>query len=118
MMTTGQIIKLLNTNQKRLDQFLTELGKFLNKEGLRLLGYVRNNTPVDTGYLRQNWQVNREGLAITISNITFYAAFVEYGHRQGGGFVPGQHMAQRAIEREQRELVGRLDKWLRDYFSK
>ena len=116
-MTTRQITRLLKKDRKKLDGFLTELGKFLDTEGLRLLGYVRRRTPVDTGYLRQNWQVDRTGLAITLSNITFYAAFVEYGHRQGRGFVPGFHMAQKSIEREQRELIGRLGTWLHDYFT-
>ncbi len=39
------------------DGFETFLRKFLLKEALRVLRDTKRNTPVDSGYLRNNWQV-------------------------------------------------------------
>lgn len=70
------------------------------------------HTPVKTGHLRRNWHATPavDGIA-TVSNNTEYAAFVEYGHRQQPGrfvpaigkrlvrgWIPGQHMLQKAIQ--------------------
>lgn len=69
---------------------------FLLNEGLRFIAYVKPRTPVDTGDLREHWQlesIGREGSDITVTfvNPMHYATFVEYGHAKPykSGATPG-----------------------------
>lgn len=73
------------------DQFFRD---FLLEMARRAYNKMYKRTPVDTGQLRDNWQigdVRKEGdtYIIEIFNETPYASFVEYGHRQNvGQYVP------------------------------
>lgn len=103
-----------------VESFLTELGiEWLNKTVFR--------TPVDTGNLREKWElldVYKEGntYVITLYNPTEYASFVEYGHSQQPGryvpaigkrlvrdWVPGVFMAKLSQEEVEREMQQRFD---------
>lgn len=106
-----------------MKQFLTELGiEWLNKTIFR--------TPVDTGNLREKWElldVYKQGndYIITLYNPTEHASFVEYGHSQQPGryvpaigkrlvrdFVPGKFMVKISQEEVEREMQKRFDaKW-------
>ena len=79
--------------------------QFLAKEAAVLRGRAMRNTPVDTGLLRGSWkQTPAGGNSVTVFNNTFYAPFVEHGHRVKihgkftGTFVPGRHMLKKAVE--------------------
>lgn len=76
--------------------------KFLMQEGELLRGYAANNTPVDTGTLRNAWKrTNPDGDSIRVYNNTEYANHVEWGHRTGKdkkGFVPGRYMLRRGMK--------------------
>ena len=66
-------------------QFDTWMHQFLLKEGMRFIAKVKPRTPVDTGDLRNHWQlqgITREGntLKCWFVNSMRYATFVEYGH--------------------------------------
>ena len=60
---------------------------FLLEMGLRVLAKSKQRTPVQTGYLRNSWQlreITRSGneLEITLFNPVEYASYVEYGHKR------------------------------------
>lgn len=65
-------------------------------------------TPVDTGYLRENWQSRParkqgNGYSGSYSNNVFYGLYVNYGHRlvRNGktiGYVPGFFMLEAGQE--------------------
>ena len=78
--------------QSDMDEFCRKIAKELAS---RLLRMVRYRTPVDSGNLRRNWQMDKGAVysdneyTIHIYNVTEYAIYVEYGHRQQvGRYVP------------------------------
>ena len=82
------------------------------------LGAVIPETPVDTGYLRQNWEAGGDvniskssvGYTAVITNPTEYASYVNYGHRtrDGGGWVPGYFFVESAAETTKLIAPGKL----------
>ena len=70
-------------SQQKIDQFAVQ-------EAEILLGKAKDNTPTDTGNLKNAWKRTRpQNGSVTVYNNTEYAADVEYGHRQTPGrFVP------------------------------
>lgn len=70
------------------------LSKVATDAGQKCYKRAKLNTPVDTGVLRNAWMmspVEKYGkfYRVIISNPTYYASFVEYGHRQEvGRYVP------------------------------
>lgn len=102
--------------QSILDQSLDKRNKFVAQQAELLNGRVKDNTPVDTGTLRNGWHRGRAAKgAATVYNNTHYAGHVEFGHRirkRGGGwakdkkgrtrFVPGAKMLHKGlVETEQ-----------------
>lgn len=80
--------------QKEYDIFIRD---FLTEMGMRCLAQTKKLTPVDTGRLRETWEisdVNELGsyLYISIFNNTEYASWVEDGHKQKHRFVPGSFL--------------------------
>lgn len=90
--------KQLLTNFKKVQkQHEFFIRKFLLEMGMRTLRETKKLTPVDTGNLRNRWElsdVRRVGdeLHITIFNPTQYASFVEDGHWQDKRFLPIKHL--------------------------
>ena len=64
----------------------------------KILALTVMNTPVDTGFLKNGWDIVTEGYGVrykvTIYNNVEYAIYVEYGHRTANGteWVKGQFM--------------------------
>ncbi len=78
--------KMLKDN----DAFIKSVTQELAKE---LFAMLIKATPVDTGYLKENWYVVitkvSGGYEAEIINNTEYASYVNYGHRQTPGrYVP------------------------------
>lgn len=82
--------------QSILDQSLAKRNKFVAQQAELLNGRVKDNTPVDTGTLRNGWHRSRAANgAATVYNNTHYAGHVEFGHRirkRGGCGGRGQEM--------------------------
>ena len=88
--------------QKLLDGFKnvqakheTFIRNFLKEMGFRAMAQTKALTPVDTGELRNRWELSdvyRQGdtLCIVLFNPQEYASFVEDGHMQHRRFVPGE----------------------------
>jgi hypothetical protein len=64
--------------------------RFVAQEAEVIIGHAKDNTPTDTGVLKNGWRRTRSVQeTVTVYNNTEYAAHVEYGHRQTPGrFVP------------------------------
>lgn len=80
--------------QKTWDTFLRN---FLVEQGMRTIAETKRLTPVDTGRLRNAWELSdvfRKGdeLYIVLFNPVEYASFVEDGHQQTNRFVPGSFL--------------------------
>lgn len=85
--------------QKEHEQFIR---KFVLEMGMRTMAQTKAGTPVDTGALRNAWelsQVIRKGdeLLIVIFNPMLYASHVEDGHMQKRRFVPGYWKNKRFV---------------------
>lgn len=110
-------------------QFEGWIRGFLLNEGLRFLAYVKPRTPVDTGDLREHWQLERftregDDLRIWFVNPMYYATFVEYGHAKpyNSGATPGSEdwvdgyfMMTVSLAYIERNLPRRFDKAFLDW---
>lgn len=105
----GLTINGLDDLQERLENMAKKTpaagAKFLAHEGELLRGRAVNNTPVDTGNLRNSWKMRLVGLnRAEVSNNAEYAAHVEYGHRVKihgkwtGKVVKGKRMLHKAFD--------------------
>lgn len=144
-MTTRYEFKGLDDWEDDLERLAKELPQELEKFLLRLAydlqRWVKDKTPVETGYLRNSWQigeVTRQGdrLQITVYTNVEYALFVENGHRQTKRRVPitakdgtvtmitlkerfieGKHMMQLAIDELEAVLPAKMQKLLEDVMA-
>lgn len=99
------------------------LEKFLLKEGARFIASVKRRTPVDTGDLRNHWQLEgivREGdvLHCWFVNAMEYATHVEYGHAKpyksgaaegSSDWVDGFFMMTVSLDQIERSMPRRFD---------
>jgi hypothetical protein len=114
---------------QELEEFLRDLAFFVQRR-------VKRRTPVETGYLRNSWQIGEvirmgETLQIAVYTDVEYALFVEEGHRQTKHTVPitardgtvtmvtlkekfieGRHMMQLAIDDLSKVLPDRMQELL------
>lgn len=100
----SQYNKLFMQNEQLLTRMQGFVEKVLYEAALEVLNKTIFRTPVDTGLLRGSWELSEiywygDTALIILINNTYYASFVEYGHRtKSGGFVPGRFMAKLSIE--------------------
>lgn len=104
-------------------QFHKWLNDFMLKEGMRFIAEVKPRTPVDTGDLRNHWQIqgmSREGdnIQVWFVNTMHYATYVEYGHAKpykagategGPDWVQGYFMMTVSIDVINRNMPKRFD---------
>ena len=112
-------------------QFDAWLTMFLLKEGMMFIAGVKPRTPVDTGDLRNHWQlqgISRDGntLKCWFVNSMYYATFVEYGHakpyRAGAAegsadWVDGYFMMTVTLDQIQRAMPARFDAAFTQFLS-
>lgn len=89
-LTVAQYEEKLLRAQAGMHGFLED---FLLGRGLEAMARAKRLTPVDTGNLRNRWELSavervEDGLQITIRNPTEYARHVEEGHKQVAGNLP------------------------------
>lgn len=103
----------INKYRKELKEMLGEVSeidiKVLNKAVNIGKADVKENTPVDTGYMKKQWhtthaQKTTRGVEKKLYNVMEYSSYVNYGHRIVKnhvtiGFVKGKFMLERAIAR-------------------
>jgi hypothetical protein len=88
---------LLNSMKNLQHQHEVFIRNFLKEMGLRALAQTKKLTPVDTGHLRELWELSdvmRRGdeLYIVLFNPAEYASFVEDGHMQRKHFLPIKYL--------------------------
>jgi hypothetical protein len=87
-----EFLEALKSVQRLHEKFIH---RFLTEMGMRALAQTKKLTPVDTGELRNRWELSEiyvEGdtLCIDLINSLDYASFVEDGHWQRRRWVPGR----------------------------
>ena len=101
---------------KRMLGDISEIDKkILDKVGNKTVRRLKNDTPVDTGFMRRSWKANptvqhRNKTEKVIVNTADYSSYVNDGHRivRNGatvGFVEGHFMLERALSQAERDLV-------------
>lgn len=121
--------KFRNNFNTMYNQFDAWIENFLLNEGLRFIASVKPRTPVDTGDLRNHWQLNgitrgAGTLECWFVNPMYYATFVEYGHATpynsgagegSAGWVQGYFMMTVSIEKIRTEMPARFDRAFRQF---
>lgn len=107
-----QLLNNFKDFQKKHEQFIRQ---FLTEMGLRALAQTKALTPVDTGNLRNRWELSavfRKGdsLYLVLFNPVIYASFVEDGHMQDRRFLPIEYLER---SRKNANEVA----FLRDYYG-
>ena len=95
-----ELLDGLKSLQKQHEVFIRN---FLTEMGLRALAQTKSLTPVDTGNLRERWelsQVFRKGdsLYVVIFNPVIYASFIEDGHMQHKRWLPGEWVGKKKFK--------------------
>lgn len=120
-----------NNFYKMYLQFDTWITQFLLKEGMRFISKVKPRTPVDTGDLRNHWQlegITREGntLHCWFVNPMYYATFVEYGHAKpykagaaegSPDWVDGYFMMTVTLDEIERAMPARFDSAFKQFLK-
>jgi HK97 gp10 family phage protein len=113
--------------QRKLNEISTKApaktGIILAQEAELLKGRAAKNTPVDTGYLRNNWKTQiTSPTTAEVYNNADYAIFVEYGHRvkihgkYTGKVVPGKKMLHTALDETEENFFDDASEILRGLF--
>lgn len=119
----SQLEKFARNWQEGTKQFDDFLRRFLTEMANRLLAKVKPRTPVDTGALREAWQIGEirgsgRNIEIEILNFMDYASFVELGHRTvAGTWVEGRFMLTISLDEIYREMPARLHSQLKEWFQ-
>lgn len=107
------------------NEFNDFLLKYLQKEGLKTLTDIKNNTPVDTGYLRMSWfmdNIKQEGnkASIEFENIAEYASIIEYGTpaRPNWKWADGAHMMTKGFFNAENRMPKSFDKEFTAFLKK
>lgn len=117
----------LSKSEKLINQVLVDI---CNEVAGRMFKATVKDTPVDTGWLRENWYIGpikkvSGGYQVEIINPVEYAVYVEYGHRivingvtigwQNGVFM--LTIAEMEVkDRIDKIIERRIDKILKDTF--
>lgn len=115
MLDKGDILDI----QKKHEAFIRN---FLFEMGMRAMAQTKALTPVDTGNLRNRWELQgvfRKGeeLYVVLFNPVEYASFVEDGHRQRKRWVPGRWQGNRFIyDRDAKTGMMLREKWVQGKF--
>ena len=131
----GFDVSELIATRDRLEKLIKDEDKILkaaiNEIALRLYRLVVRDTPVDSGWLRMNWEIGaiqKRGneYYVEIINPVEYAEWVEDGHRivvDGVtiGWVEGFFMLkinEKKIDKVKDRIIKRhVDAWLKDVFK-
>lgn len=105
-------------------QYPEEFRKMVIEVAVRLEEKVKENTPVKTSHLQDEWHMGEivkrgDEYYIEIYNNVEYAEPVEYGHRTKGGkrFIKGAHMMELSLQEVQKHLPGYLQEWMNDFLQ-
>lgn len=114
--------KEMKITAQEFDDFLRD---FLTEMALRVVAKTKPRTPVDTGALRNGWDMGSikgggKEISIEIFNPMEYATEIEYGHRivRGGievGYYNGRFMLKTSIDEIDKEMPERYKNEFRKF---
>ena len=130
---------MANSNQKynaikfkEYKQQLRELAEDLTDEEIVILrksvnkglAYAKENTPVDTGFMKDSWYTLKakrtsNGCEKPLNNSADYSMYVDVGHRvvtksgETVGFVKGKYITDRTINVVQQSILAEYQKSIR-----
>jgi hypothetical protein len=120
---------LIDKFRKELEEMLEDAAGvekiILDKVGNKAVRRLKENTPVDTGFMRKSWRsapaVKNKANEVTktIVNTADYAEYVNYGHRivnkkgETVGFVKGHYKLEKALGQAEKELVQAFEEEIR-----
>lgn len=121
-----QFADYVNKFTKIEQEYEKFLYRFLKQIGMRTLAQTKKLTPVDTGDLRNRWELSEiyiEGdtLCIDMINSLDYASFVEDGHWQRGRWLPGEFVNGKFVykpyvEGEDSSGIMLKEKWIPGHY--
>lgn len=85
-------VEFIDNSQEVLAAFDRQIKRGLMAIGETAVGYAKNDTPVDTGRLRNSEDYKVEEDGVYIGTNVEYAPYIEYGH----GNYTGKHMLKDA----------------------
>lgn len=100
--------------------------RFMQKTALQLLRDIKLITPVDTGAMRDSWEVSKvyrignDKIGFYLRNKMDYSSFVNDGHTTPNreGWVEGYHMVEVSLSRIERKLPSRFNAEFKAYLKK
>ena len=116
--------KYVNNFSNMEAEFNEFLKKWLIKEGYITLGDITGNTPVDTGALRNAWQLtdiktDNKSASFTVNNSMEYASIIEYGTpaRPSWKWAEGAHMMTKGINNALVRMPKTFDKAFKEFLK-
>ena len=113
----NDFVKYVNEFKSMQAEFDEFLKNWITKQGNIVLADTKENTPVDTGNLRNSWSLGnyqQQGnkAQIGINNSAEYASFVEYGtpKRPNWKWADGARMMTKAIYNRSDKMPEDFDK--------
>lgn len=107
------------------DDFNSFLKEFLIEMAERVISRTKPRTPVDTGALRNAWQLGEiegsgKNVSVEILNPMEYATEIEYGHRivrnnMEIGWYEGRFMLKISIDEIRRQMPRRYDEQFHNF---
>ena len=94
-------IRFVDNSDKVKEAFSQQMRRGLEAIGQTAVGYSKEETPVDTGRLRnsEDYSVSEEEKVVYIGTNVEYAPYIEYGH----GNYQGKHMLKNAASNHSAE---------------
>lgn len=104
MPNNGNYFRIINSAEfiQELEAIKTRLPnaekKFLRKVAAKVITSAKLETPVDTGHLRNSWDMEDEDRAVVVFNNVEYALPIETGRTNGNrGYTTGFYMLKKAF---------------------
>jgi len=100
-----------STVRRNAIEMNTKVSKVVDRTGDDILVDARNNTPVDSGRLRNGWRIKRAGKKTknqrsnTVSNAVPYALAVEYGTSK----TKPRRMLGKSLAKNEKRMKKRLN---------
>lgn len=119
-----KFVKTVEDVQREFDDFLKQ---FLLKQAMIALRLTKPRTPVDTGHLRNSWEISDvqvyfDFITVSLINPVEYASFMENGFtyhtKNGYRRYPGHHMAELSILQVRQQMPSKFsrafEQWLKN----
>lgn len=95
--------RLAQLAKGEFERLLDELAREIAKT---FLSIVTDRTPVDTGTLREHWDIKRTPDGYLVYNPIVYGIYVNYGHRtRDGGWIEGQFFVEKSVKTTEENII-------------